>query len=214
MLTHKSIWAAIDALATEHGLSVSGLAKKAGLDPTTFNKSKRVSREGKPRWPSTESVAKILDATGSTLPDLVTHIARTGDGMRFSGRRIPLIAMNHASTSASFDEHGYPVSGWEDEMDFPDISDPHAFAMEITGDSMYPVLREGDYVIVSPQADPRRGDRIVVKSRHGDVMAKELVRRTANRIELRSINPGYPDFTLEADEVAWMSRIVWIGQQG
>ncbi len=75
MLTHSSIWSAIDALATEHGLSVSGLARRAGLDPTTFNKSKRISRDGKPRWPSTESVAKILNATGATLPDLVGHMA-------------------------------------------------------------------------------------------------------------------------------------------
>ena len=64
MLRHTDIWRAIDELATRYKLSPSGLAKKAGLDPTTFNKSKRITPEGRPRWPSTESVAKSLAATG------------------------------------------------------------------------------------------------------------------------------------------------------
>ena len=67
MLSHDQIWAAIDSLAARYGMSASGLAKKAGLDPTTFNKSKRVSPDGRQRWPSTESVAKVLEATGATL---------------------------------------------------------------------------------------------------------------------------------------------------
>jgi phage repressor protein C with HTH and peptisase S24 domain len=60
MLTHAQVWSAIDRLATRAGLSASGLAKRAGLDPTTFNKSKRFTAEGRARWPSTESIAKAL----------------------------------------------------------------------------------------------------------------------------------------------------------
>ncbi|HVQ11556.1 MAG TPA: helix-turn-helix transcriptional regulator, partial [Methyloceanibacter sp.] len=43
MLTHGKVWHAIDALARRYDLSPSGLAKKAGLDPTSFNPSKRVT---------------------------------------------------------------------------------------------------------------------------------------------------------------------------
>ena len=71
MLTHAQIWRAIDALAERHSLSASGLAKIAGLDPTTFNRSKREGSDGKQRWPSTESVAKVLQATGATLEEFV-----------------------------------------------------------------------------------------------------------------------------------------------
>ena len=46
MLTHKQIWRAIDALAAENGMSASGLAKRSGLDPTTFNRSKRRTPDG------------------------------------------------------------------------------------------------------------------------------------------------------------------------
>ena len=48
MLTHADIWNAVDRLAARAGLSASGLAKKAGLDPTTFNKSKRITPRGPP----------------------------------------------------------------------------------------------------------------------------------------------------------------------
>lgn len=75
MLKHDSVWAAIDALAARLDISASALAKKAGLDPTTFNKSKRLSHDGRPRWPSTESLSKVLEATGASLDELFSLIA-------------------------------------------------------------------------------------------------------------------------------------------
>ena len=69
MLSHTAIWEAIDQIAKDKKLSTSGLAIKAGLDATTFNKSKRVMLDGRERWPSTESIAKILEATKTTASD-------------------------------------------------------------------------------------------------------------------------------------------------
>ena len=74
MFTHDQIWQAIDRLAQSHNYSASGLAKKAGLDPTTFNKSKRLSADGKPRWPSTESISKILAVTGASMSEFLSLI--------------------------------------------------------------------------------------------------------------------------------------------
>src|SRR3954451_8118402 len=71
MWNHESVWGAIDALAARYGLSSSGLARKAGLDPTAFNPSKRIGSDGRPRWPSTESVAKVLAATGESVHDFI-----------------------------------------------------------------------------------------------------------------------------------------------
>src|SRR5690606_39484661 len=67
MLSHRAIWDGIDALARRQGVSVSALARLAGLDATAFNRSKRVSRDGRDRWPSTESIAKVLEATGESF---------------------------------------------------------------------------------------------------------------------------------------------------
>ncbi len=206
MSRHQDIWRAIDRLAERHGLTPSGLARKAGLDPTTFNKSKRITRDERARWPSTESIEKILDATGATWGEFVSFM---NEG---TFKNIPLIGFAQAGTAGYFDDAGYPAGGsWED-IPFPDIGDPHAYALEISGDSMEPVYRDGDQVIVCPQVPIRRGDRVIVKTREGEIMAKVLKRKTSNKFELRSLNPEHPDRWLTAEEVEWVARIVWASQ--
>lgn len=209
MLKHSEIWSAIDALAQHHGYTPSGLARRAGLDSTTFNKSKRITREGKPRWPSTESVAKILEATGSTLADFIAAIGERPPGTPVN---IPLLGLAQAGNNGFFDDAGYPVGGAWDEIPFAETGDPHAYALEISGDSMEPVYRDGDIVIVSPAASVRRGDRVVVKTTEGEIMAKELLRQTAKRIELQSLNTRHPNRSLDPAEVSWMARIIWASQ--
>src|SRR6266581_5013562 len=88
MLTHGQIWTALDRLAERSGLSPSGLAKSAGLDPTTFNKSKRITPEGRERWPSTESVAKALAATQTSIDTFVLLIGESGHAI---AQALPLI---------------------------------------------------------------------------------------------------------------------------
>ncbi len=210
MLTHSEIWKAIDTLAKTYGLSPSGLARKAGLDPTTFNKSKRITREGKARWPSTESVSKVLRATGASLDEFVGYIS--GDGTNRVVQRVPVIGYAQAGSEGFFDDAGFPVGNGWDEVEFPNVGDPNAYALEISGDSMEPVYRDGDVVIVSPAAGVRRGDRVVVKTTAGEVMAKELVRQSAIKLELTSINQTHGDRTLAAEDVAFMHRIVWSSQ--
>ncbi|EJW12321.1 peptidase S24 [Rhodovulum sp. PH10] len=209
MLTHAQIWTALDRLAARAGLSASGLAKRAGLDPTTFNKSKRITPDGRARWPSTESVAKSLAATGTPIEDFVKLIT---DGGAPAEQAVPLIGLAEAGSGGYFDDGGFPVGkGW-DEIAFPAVEDEHAYALEISGDSMQPAYRDGTVIIVSPSAPIRRGDRVVVKTREGEVMAKELKRKTSKTLELRSLNPEHQDRTLGTEEVLWVARIVWASQ--
>lgn len=127
-------------------------------------------------------------------------------------KNIPLIGFAQAGAAGFFDDAGYPAgAGWED-IPFPDIGDPHAYALEISGDSMEPVYRDGDVVIVCPQAPLRRGDRVIVKTREGEIMAKILKRKTSNKYELRSLNPEHPDRWLTTEEVEWVARILWATQ--
>src|SRR5258708_10411469 len=104
MLRHSDIWRALDRLAAEHSLTASGLARRAGLDPTTFNKSKRITRDGKLRWPSTESLAKVLEATGSSLAQFVGLI--DGQGLGTARPRIPVLGYAQAGEPRRFDERG------------------------------------------------------------------------------------------------------------
>lgn len=210
MLKHADIWRAIDRMAARYSLSASGLARRAGLDPTTFNKSKRITSAGKQRWPSTESIAKVIEATGASLAEFVGEIGDQNQSV--PARRIPVIGYAQAGDQGYFDDTGTPAGqGWG-EKDFPHLTDPRAYALEISGDSMAPVYRDGDTIIVSPSASVRRGDRVVVKTSTGKVMAMKLHRQTDRKVELVSLNHAQSDRTPESHEIAWMARIVWVSQ--
>ncbi|WP_018700877.1 S24 family peptidase [Amorphus coralli] len=213
MLTHEQVWAAIDRVAERHGLTPSGLARRAGLDPTTFNKSKRTAGDGRPRWPSTESIAKVLEATGSGLSEFFADVRMTtvGDALP-TPRAVPLLGFAQAGAGGFFDDGGFPVgTGW-DEIAFPERRDEPVYALEISGDSMLPLYRHGDVLIVSRAATIRRGDRVVVKTSDGEVMAKILQRRTPKQIELTSLNPDHPDRIVPLAAIEWMARILWASQ--
>jgi phage repressor protein C with HTH and peptisase S24 domain len=124
MLSHDQIWTALDRLAERAGLSASGLAKQAGLDPTTFNKSKRVTSDGRERWPSTESVARALDATSSSIDSFVQLI-----GTAQTVRSVPLLGLAQAGSAGAFDDGGFPAGkGWS-ETNLPSLHDEHVFTM-------------------------------------------------------------------------------------
>ena len=134
------------------------------------------------------------------------------NGQQTAPRNVPLIGFAQAGVEGYFDDAGYPTGGGWDEISFPGSTDTHAFALEISGDSMEPVFRDGDTVIVSPEAGVRRGDRVVVKTTSGEVMAKTLKRKSAQRIELGSINPTHKDLEIAISDVEWIARIVWAAQ--
>jgi len=213
MLSHRAIWDGIDALARRHGHSVSALAKLAGLDATAFNVSKRVSKDGRERWPSTESIAKVLEATGEGFDSFLSGsgaFLQLNDSQRH--RTVPLLGLAQAGSGGFFDSAGFPAGqGW-DEIALPTPEQGGIYALEVHGDSMEPLYREGDRIVVSPTEQVRRGDRVVVKTREGEVMAKILARQTGRQIELHSLNPAYEPRIFELSEIEWIARIIWASQ--
>ena len=218
---HQDIWRAIDLLAENHGLSASGLAKLAGLDPTSFNPSKRATTDGRARWPSTETLAKIFQVTGEPFQRLADYMSgeashKNDDTARPKGgmlQKIPLIGCAQAGEAGYFDDAGFPVgAGWE-MIEFPKMHDASVYALEVSGESMQPLYRDGDVLIVSPHADNlRKGDRVVVRTKKGEVMAKQLNRLTQSQVTLKSLNEDFDDIILPREHVQWVARILWVSQ--
>jgi phage repressor protein C with HTH and peptisase S24 domain len=208
-LSHSRLWRAVDRLAETHGLSPSGLARRAGLDPTAFNPSKRQAPGvgGRPRWPSTESLNRILEVTGASLAEFAALAEDAGPAPA-----LPVLGLAQAGLDGFFDEAGLPTGdGWS-WTELPRAG-RSLFSLEITGESMTPLYRPGDKVIVDRDGpEPRRGDRVVVRTRSGETMAKELAQATARAVTLRSINPDHADRVLPRTEVDWISRILWVSQ--
>jgi len=205
-MQHADIWKAIDSLADRHGLSASGLARRAGLDPTAFNRSKRVTPDGSPRWLSTESLSKALRAVGASLEDF----AALAEGRQ--GHTAPLLGFAKAGSDGHFDDAGFPIGDAWEEVRFPGLESGDVYALEISGDAMAPVYRRGDRIVVAPGVAVRRGDRVVVRTRKGEVLAKVLGRQTERFIELISLNPAADPRELARDDLAWMARILWASQ--
>ena len=210
MLKHADVWRAIDRLAAKHDMSASGLARRSGLDPTAFHRSKRITKNGKQCWPSTETIAKILSATGDSLAEFIAQMGK--DNAAVLALRIPIISFAQAGDESYFDYAGYPTGKAWDEVLFPQIADPDVFALEVSGDSMAPVYCDGDTIIVLPNDDIRRGDRVVVRTRDGEVMAKKMARQSARKVELVSLTKPRRSRMLDAKKIAWIARIVWSSQ--
>lgn len=209
-LSHSQIWKAVDALARREGLTASGLARRAGLDATAFNPSKRMGPgpAPRPRWPSTESLTRILEATGVSLGDFAT-LAQDAPRERTTA---PLLGMAQAGANGFFDDAGLPTGDGWDETELPTAKDS-LFSLKINGDSMTPLYREGDRVIVDrTAAEIRKGDRIVVRTFAGEVVAKEVAAIGARSVTLTSINPAYPPRVMNRREIDWMARILWVSQ--
>ncbi|MFC5371450.1 helix-turn-helix transcriptional regulator [Brevundimonas faecalis] len=209
-LSHAKLWKALDALAQRQGTSPSGLARRAGLDATSFNPSKRFGPGDppRPRWPSTESLTRVLETTGLSL----AAFAALADDAPPAPNAIPLLGLAQAGSDGFFDDAGLPLAeGWE-QTQLPRPKDS-LFSLEIAGDSMAPLYRQGDKVIVDLESTQvRKGDRVVVRTAGGETMAKEIAALTPRQVVLASINPAYPPRTLPRADIRWMARILWVSQ--
>ncbi len=213
MLTHEDVWKGIDRLAEMHGMSPSGLARKAGLDPTTFNKSKRKTKEGKARWPSTESLAKILQATGSSMAEFVALIEDRRGSRGFGAlQRLKAIRLSEVGAGGNFDAAGFPIGERWEEIEFPQIDDPQAYILELDRDLAPPVYRAGDLVVISPNSSVRRNDRVLVHLKSGELVVGLLERRTAARVVLRDPIATERETIFDIEALSWLSRIVWVSQ--
>ncbi len=209
-LSYHEIWEGLENLASAKGLSLSAMAHKAGLDPTSFNKSKRIGADGRKRWPSTESMNKVLKATNTTVFEFMEYAGQVPPAPKYT---IPLLGLAKAGREGFFDSDGYPLSLEEwDGIEFPIQMAKGVYALEVSGSSMEPVYREGDKLVVQPDAEVRTNDRVVVKIKTGEVMVKELARKSAKQIELKSLNPANPLIILPSEEVCWMARVIWVSQ--
>ena len=190
------------ALKACHGV-LSGYVGSAEIGPSIVDAVARVKRAN----------PQALYCCDPVIGDVGRGVyVQPGVAEFIRARMVPLIGMAQAGLSGYFDDAGFPAgSGWED-IAFPEIADAHCYALEITGDSMLPVYRDGDRIMVSPSGQLRRGDRVVVKTHAGEVMAKQLSRMTAQRIELKSFNPEFEDRGFALSEVAFVHRIIWASQ--
>jgi len=146
---------------------------------------------------------------GDLAPTSHAELAKVNKNQR---RAVPLLGFAEAGGKGYFDDSGFPMGGGWEQIQIPTLADPNAYALEVSGSSMEPVYRAGDILIVSPKEDVRRGDRVVLKTKEGEVMAKEVLKKTATRLDVRSLNPAHGERSFFMKDISWIAKVVWVSQ--
>ena len=155
---------------------------------------------------STESLSRVLQAMNSDMPDFTSLLH--SDNECPAVPRVPVSGLAQAGQAGFFDDAGYSVSaGWY-TIDFPNLGDADAHALEVCGESMEPVYREGYIVIVSPNTSILPGDRVVANTARDKILTKELVKTSMSEVRLASINAVHTEIVLLRAKVVWISRRV------
>lgn len=200
MVTHKDIWRAIDLLAESNGLSASGLARKAGLDPTTFNPSKRQTNAGKLRWPSTESLAKILDITGEEFNTFACY-TEGRNPTQAAAVDLPLVTTKTLTSINDIDAN-YSVK-------LP--SAEKCFALEVLTEDYQPVYRAGDILIIRHRKSLHRGDRALVVLSNKKFYFVDIIRDTTDHLSVKDITTGR-SYSFDEEEIDIAGKILWVSQ--
>jgi phage repressor protein C with HTH and peptisase S24 domain len=213
-MKQADIWLGIDHLADQVGVSPARLARMAGLDQAVFSAGRRRKPNGDLRWPSMESLAKVLEVAGVSLGDFVNYMH--GNPATRSGFKLPTLTLEKAADETFYDEDGFPTgTGW-DLVEFPDVQDPHCFGLLIQSDDFEPVFRQGDLLVCAPGISVRRGDRVVYRLRnsltdHGGLSIGTLLRQTPYTMDIAPLNGGDVE-TIQAQHISQLTRIAWARQ--
>lgn len=208
MMKYEQVWDAVDKLARINGLSPSGLAKKAGLDATTFNKSKRIRPDGKKRWPSLDSINKILEACNVSFEQFYALIDSSLEPEATNAvavKRLSQLTKDFKITDAKL-----VTDGWN-KMPFP-AAQSNLYAVDIDVSHFEPFYRSGSMLILSKDQEIRRGDRIMIILKSGEIQIKEFIHRTASALVLCDLANPENESTIPLLDTELVNRILWAGQ--
>jgi phage repressor protein C with HTH and peptisase S24 domain len=217
LLSHDMIWRAIDRIAESNGYSTSGLAKRAGLDPTSFNRSKRFTPEGKPRWPSTESISRVLSVTNATMAEFLTLGSSEGKPVRAQPPvpQVPVLALDKARFAGIFDENGFPRGdGWAMvalPSLAPDAPEP-LYGLRVIGDSYAPLYRHNDLLLCHAGAKLSVGQRAAVLRGSGQIYLCDVTSVSSDRLDVQLLSPERSTFSLPKADILWQARLAWASQ--
>ena len=204
-MNYNEIWEAVDKLAKINGLTPSGLARKAGLDPTTFNKSKRIRPDGKKRWPSLDSINKITSVCHMSFEDFYHILDETGDIEGMRGQSIiPVYNFSDLGTNQSEEKDKL-------YMNFPDM-DSDIYAVLCNDKAIKSVYPLNSVLILSPRASIKKGNRVLITLKTSkETIIGEFINRISGGIKILNLNTN-EKISVTTGEIEKIARIMWVSQ--
>lgn len=204
-------------LSEERGVSLSALSGLIGRNSTYLQ---QFVRKGSPRKLAENDRRKLADFLGVEeaelgAPEYISHISTKGLGGKPNGNPdwldIPRLAIEASAGPGALGAGDDTIGAfrfsarWLRGQGF----DPAMLsAILVAGDSMEPLLRDGDEILVDRTQRPLRDGIHVV--RVGDaLLVKRVQTGVPGRLILESANPAYRPIELDPREVEIIGRVVW-----
>lgn len=139
----------------------------------------------------------ILTGTGSPYIDSVRNETIPTTVKR--GGWVPVKSYSRMGMDGYYTEMGYLGNGGDGYV--PTLTaGPNAYAVKGTGDSMYPAIRNGWYVVCDPDATPTPTEFVEVQLKDGRRTIKEFIGIVNDVLHLLAVN-GESRMTIEMEDV-------------
>lgn len=189
----------IQTLMDATGWSIGKIAEIAGVSSSAVS-----------QWANGETKSIRLDPamrlqaeSGFSAPWLANGKGRQrvdapefgeGDEPEFAGRaranrRVPIVGTAKLGPDGFYEELSPVVGAGDGHIEIA-TEDPNAYGLRVRGQSMFPAIRDGWYVLVEPNGQPRVGEYVLVKLNSGQKMVKELLNHRPGSYEVMSVNGG------------------------
>ena len=199
-------------LSAERGASLAALSRMIGRNSSYLQ---QFVTKGSPRKLEEEDRRKLADFFGIAESELGApddHGEPRGDYVEIP--RLPLEASAGpgalggaaAAQEISFDAFRFSRR-WLREQG---LEPGKLSAIRVMGDSMEPVLHDGDEILVDTRDQPFR-DGIHVVRLDDTLLVKRIASQGGGRFSLLSQNLAYPPVTVAADDLRIVGRVVWKG---
>lgn len=178
----------------DKGMTQTELSNATGISKSSI--SRWIKGDWEAKQDAVYAMAKALDVSEAWLmgydvkPDRVENPKPTP-------YRIPVLGRVAA---------GIPIDAIQEVLDFEELpkhmeNDGYEyFALQINGDSMTPLIMQGDYVIVRRLSTAKHGDIAIVLINGSDAACKRI-ELTGTELCLVSLNKNYPTLKFTPQEI-------------
>lgn len=198
MLTHTDIWIGIDTLAKQMNTTPSGLAKIAGLDATIFNISKRTTPQGNEQWVNSRSLARVLNATGTSFVEFA----------KLCTPQSPYINPIHGIALSELPPYKYDIKNLTTHIHDTEISDS-CFMVIVDTHALKPDFAKGDQIIATITANIRPNDMVITYVREGNKNKMYTGKVQQNGIYHLVLRSGRKNIQLPQPHIVWQARVLW-----
>lgn len=128
-------------------------------------------------------------------------------------RNVPVVGTVQGGDKGYLLELEHAVGHGDGAITYP-ARDAQSYAVRVRGDSMRPRIKAGEFIVCEPNQACQPGDDVVVVTKDGQRMVKELLYIRDGEATLGSINNGHPNITVPVAEIEKMHYVAAIIPRG